>query len=146
MTKHWEWKASKTKTAKEIMLANSGEDYNTVASLIAAATNLSIIEARALYRRVAPDLVANGFVPAVIHRGRPRKTPVVVTDVAADAAAQNDVATITASPVETVEVVERTENGERASIAEMREYLKNMEMPLPPVIETAAEEVAQEVA
>ncbi len=133
----WEWVDSNKKRATKIMLETQGQDYDHVISLIMEACNIKQVGARALYRRIArEDLIDKGFVPAPSKRGRPRKTPlepdhkpvrrmtrkVYVDPVEDDIVDQPDVVHyITPEPEP-----ERTETGEKKSIADMKAYLESL--------------------
>lgn len=120
----WEWADSKQKRATKIMWDTQGQDLETVCALIMDACNVDLVAARALYRKIARDeLIEQGFVPAPAKLGRPRKdgsAPVSRTN-----AAPVYVAPVVHTP-EPEEEVERTETGEKKSIADMKAYLAEL--------------------
>ena len=140
----WEWVNSNKKTAKAIMLANQGHDYEAVCHKISEACKIDQVAARALYRRVVatelgPD---QGFVPAVIRRGRKPKnmTPDAFVPYHSHATRHETVANTaihdtSATVAQNAPEVKRTETGERLSIVQMREYLANLKLPEPIVKE-----------
>lgn len=128
----WEWADSKQKRATKIMWDTQGQDFDTVCSLIMDACEVDLKAARALYRRLArEEMVAEGFVPAPAKLGRPRKdgadpvprgNPIAPKIVARTPAAEY-VAPVVHEP-EPEE--ERTETGEKKSLADMKAYLEEL--------------------
>lgn len=122
----WEWENSNKKRTIKIMWDTQGQDLDTVAALIMEACDIDNVAARALYRKIARDeLIEQGFVPAPAKLGRPRKdgTAPVSRSVAANNAPIVHVPVVVHEPEE---VVERTETGEKKSIADMRAYLETL--------------------
>lgn len=118
----WEWADSKQKRATKIMWDTQGQDFDTVCALIMDACNVDLKAARALYRKLArEEMVAEGFVPAPAKLGRPRKD--------GSAPVSRIVQAAEAAPVivhEPEPEPERTETGERKSIADMKAYLAEL--------------------
>lgn len=141
-----EWVNSKKKRAEKIMWDTQGQDFDHVITLIMEDCGINNLRARALYRNLAREkLIAEGFVPAPDKRGRPRKDgkapiprkaskPVSRTLVDRvsdevwnhDATKDNVNCTDPDFEKEEEEVVERTETGERKSIADMKAYLEQL--------------------
>lgn len=110
----WEWANSNKKKAAQIMWDTQGQELDVVCEQIMEACNVNLVAARALYRKVArDDLIDKGFVPAPAKVGRPRK----------------DGSNAAPAPVvyrEPEPEPERTETGEKKSIADMKAYLESL--------------------
>lgn len=132
----WQWANSKQKRAEKIMWETQGQDYDIVISQIMEDCQLDNLNARQLYRKMARTMEQEGFVPAPIKRGRPRKTDVPAAAPSrmprkrseARDASHPDVynASHPVMQLEPEPEPERTTTGERKSIADMKSFLEQL--------------------
>lgn len=133
----WHWNDSKQKRAAHIMWETQGQDFDHVISLIMERCNLSNLNARQLYRKMARILEPDGFVPAPIKKGRPRKTD-VPSPYTRTQPEQESVRLVSNTDTEAQQEPEpeqeaqqepepeRTATGERKSISDMKSYLEQL--------------------
>lgn len=134
----WEWQNSNKKRAIQIMWDTQGQDFDYVVGLICEACNLDNTAGRALYRKVARDeLIEQGFVPAPAKLGRPRKTVRAGDEVAPRQSRtlvdrvsketwEHDARADNVNAIDPEPEPERTETGEKKSIADMKAYLEQL--------------------
>ena len=117
----WEWQNSNKKRATQIMWDTQGQDLDTVCNLISEACAIDFVAARNLYRKIArDDLIAQGFVPAAAKMGRPRKDGTGTAPRINSPRAESHIV----EQYEPEPEPERTETGEKESIADMKAYLE----------------------
>lgn len=126
----WKWNDSKQKRAAQIMWETQGQDFDHVIALIMERCNLSNLNARQLYRKMARIMEEDGFVPAPIKKGRPRKTD--APSPYARPQQERNVKVVSEFPMEMHHdpepepEPERTATGERKSISDMKAYLEQL--------------------
>ena len=122
----WEWRMSKKKTAMKIMWETQGQEFEVVWKLIAEQCDLPPVQARALYRNLSRDVMeAQGFVPAPIRLGRPRKDAAVASAGPAPHDPYPPPKAAVKAAVQPPEPEIVTEE-ERKSISDMKAYLEQL--------------------